>query len=163
MSSSGPGARDEAMTKHRLRECFDIVGNRVVAAGRAGVCLHGPVESQRGARAGSQRQFRVLARFTDQVEYVFRDVRFNADGTDVFLQCDDIGRLEYRFEFFDRFATPVLGENGSLGFTVGVTHLHAEQETVELTFRQWVGALKLVWVLGSDDQKWRPERSGVAV
>ena len=61
----------------------------------------------------------------------------------------------------ERIATS-LGKNLALHRRVGKTDLHVHQETVELRFRQWVGAFLLDGVLRGHDQKQRRQVVGAA-
>ena len=76
--------RDPVAQRAR-RQRLHVVRNRIVAPGRDRVRLHGAVQSECGAGAGAEGEFRVLAGRPDQVQDVLGDGRVHPYRAHVLL------------------------------------------------------------------------------
>src|SRR5713101_1027747 len=154
---------DNAVRENGNGEMFEVVGEAIVAAVEKGAGLRGALEHECAARADAERKLFTLARAIDDLERVIVQAGVYFDVCNGVLHGENIADIRDRIERIERIIANALAENFLFRFVGGIAHFDAHQETVELRFRQRIGAVMLDRILRGDDEKglWKRERFAV--
>src|ERR1700674_5091737 len=146
-------AGDDAMRENGDGKLFEVVGEAIVAAIEVGAGLRGALEHERSAGADSQSKLLALARAVDDIESVIVQAGVDFDVGDGVLHGQPIADIRDGIERIERIIANALAQNFLFRFVRGIAHFDAHQKTVELRFRQGIGAVMLDRILRGDHEK----------
>ncbi len=135
MATLSPAACDQSMSENRLGQSFDVIRDHIIAPIRDRIGLAGPIKCQGRPGAGTQDDLRMRSRGGHKIQNVFRDARIDANLTGIGLKAEDFRHPQDRGQRFDRFAPPVMGEDGAFRESIRISDLQAEEEAIHLAFR----------------------------
>src|ERR1700686_1879683 len=154
---------DNAGRENGNGKLFEVVGEAIVAAIEVGAGLRGALEHERSAGADSQSKLLALARAVDDIESVIVQAGVDFDVGDGVLHGQHIADIRDGIERIERIIANALAQNFLFRFVRGIAHFDAHQKTVELRFRQGIGAVMLDRILRGDHEKRLREWERLAV
>src|SRR5882762_9594869 len=154
---------DNAVRENGNGELFEVVGEAIVAATEVGAGLRGALEHECAARADTQSELLTLARTVDDLKSVVVQAGVHLDVRNGVLHGQHIADIGDRIERIERIIANALAQNFLFRFVRGIAHFDAHQETVELRFRQGIGAVMLDRILRGDHEKRLRQRERFAV
>ena len=138
-------------------------GRQIIAAFEKRARLRGTMEHHGAARAHAQAQLFGLARALHDFERVIEQALFHFDVRDSFLHRENVCGIHHRRDRFHRRRARVVANDFFFAFAIRVAHADAHQETVELRFRQRIGAVMLDRILRGEHQERLRQRMRVIV
>src|SRR5882762_1501464 len=156
-------AGDNAVRENGNGELFEVVGEAIVAAIEVGACLRGALEHERAARADAERELLAFARAIDDLESIIVQAGVDFDVGNGVLHGQHIADIGNRIERIERVIANTFAQNFLFRFVRGIAHFDAHQKTVELRFRQGIGAVMLDGILRGDHEKRLRQRERLAV
>ncbi len=162
-STPGLAGGHQAVGDRLGQDGLHIVRRHVGASAQERLCLGGTDDRDACARAQTLQEPLTRACGCDQVLHVVEQRVRGVHLHHLALQLLQLVRRQKAGQGFHDLAPVLPGEQRAFCDAVRVTERNPHQETVELGFRQRVGAQLVVRVLCGDDEKWRGQRAGLAL
>src|SRR5581483_5008998 len=151
------------MSQHARCQVFDIIRLYEVAPLDGCICLTGAIERECPSWTHTKLYGGMVARAPHDCQQVAFYFWLPLHITNSLLHTDNLFCISNRCQGCEWFLIFEAMQDSLLLFFVGITHLHAQQEAVELCFWQRKSTFELNRVLCRDYERWSGQRHRLAL